>query len=282
MNDFLFSLIEKLLETKGFEMSRLRNKNIIITGASGGIGEHLAWRIAKLGGTPILIARSEEKLAAITTSIVAKYKREAFYYCTDLTDQKELKQTVELIVEKHGYIDGVVNNAGAGKFQYAWEEDQHQVEWMFRINVFAVMEVNRLLLPLFIKQGHGHILIVASQAGKMATPKSSTYAASKHAIIGYANALRMELEDKGIIVTTVNPGPVETGFFAIADPDGKYKKQVQRFMLKPEYVAKKIAGSLLKRKREINLPLWMEAGSRIHHLMPGVVERVLKRSFHKK
>ena len=100
----------------------------------------------------------------------------------------------------------------------------------------------------------GHIINIASQAGKIATPKSSVYSATKHAVLGYTNSLRMELSDFQIKVTAVNPGPIGTDFFTIADESGTYAKSVQRYILKPEYVAKKVVDAMLTSTREINLP----------------------------
>ena len=73
-------------------------------------------------------------------------------------------------------------------------------------------------------RGSGHFIFVASQAGKVATPKASVYAASKHAIIGFANAIRMELKEFGVSVTTINPGPIDTPFLDLADQTGNYRK----------------------------------------------------------
>lgn len=263
-------------------MASLKNKKVIITGASGGIGEQMAWQIARRGGIPILVARSEDKMKQIAEKIYDKYKQKVFYYPVDLVNSEQVKKVFTEILNNHDCVDGVINNAGAGKFQYAWEVDQNETIDLFRLNVFAVMEVNQQLLPRFLQQGHGHIVIIASQAGKIATPKASVYAATKHAIIGYANALRMELESKGVYVTTVNPGPIETDFLIMADPEGNYKKKVRRYMLKPNRVAQKVARVMFKNKREVNLPFWMEAGSRIYHLVPGIMEKLLKNQFNKK
>lgn len=263
-------------------MTNLKNKKVIITGASGGIGERMAWQIARCGGIPILVARSEDKMKRIAKAIFDKYQQEVFYYPADLVNAKQVKQVFTKILTDHDCIDGLINNAGTGKFQYAWEVDPKETMDMFRLNVFAVMEANQQLFPRFLAQGHGHIVIVASQAAKVATPKASVYAATKHAIIGYANALRMELDSKGIYVTTVNPGPIETDFLTLADPAGKYKKAVRRYMLNPDRVAKKVVRALFTNKREINLPVWMEAGSRIYHLVPGIMEKILKKQLNKK
>ncbi len=88
----------------------------------------------------------------------------------------------------------------------------------------------------------------------------------------------MELSDFQIKVTAVNPGPIGTNFFAIADESGAYEKSVQRYMLKPEYVAKKVVDAMLTSKREINLPRWMNAGSILFALFPCLFNRLERKS----
>lgn len=263
-------------------MARFNDKNIIITGASGGIGAMLAWQIAADGGTPILIARSEQKLKQLAAEIMEHHQIKVYVYPADLADSGQVEKVLRDILENHHRISALINNAGTGRFALAGDMPPEETEAMFRLNVLAVIQATQLVLPSFIRQGSGHIVIVASQAGKVATPKSSTYAATKHAVLGYANALRMEVLPKGIFVTTVNPGPVNTGFLDIADPAGNYQAEVERYLLDPQQVAEKISRVLFKQKREINMPWWMEAGSRLYHLMPGMMERVLRRQFAKK
>lgn len=139
-----------------------------------------------------------------------------------------------------------------------------------------------MVLPVMKQQKGGHIINVASMAGKIATPKSSVYSATKHAVLGYSNSLRLELADDNVFVTTVNPGPIATNFFNIADEQGTYVKNVQRYMLQPEFVAKKITDAMLTKTREINLPRWMNAGSVIFALFPRLFEKAGKKVFNKK
>lgn len=128
----------------------------------------------------------------------------------------------------------------------------------------------------------GHIINIASQAGKIATPKSSVYAATKHAVLGFTDSLRMEAEQHGIFVTAVNPGPIRTNFFHIADQSGEYVKNVERWMLSPEKVAKRVVSIMMTPTREVNMPRWMNIGSQLYRLFPSVVEKVGKRAFFKK
>src|SRR5699024_9715866 len=117
---------------------------------------------------------------------------------------------------------------------------------------------------------------------KVATPKSSAYAATKHAVLGFTNALRLEAVKEGVKVTAVILGPARTSFFKSEDPEGAYQKNVAQSMLDPDYVAQKVVRHLFTNKIEINLPNWMEMGSALHRLFPNTMERLLKKQFNKK
>ncbi|WP_042223522.1 SDR family NAD(P)-dependent oxidoreductase [Oceanobacillus manasiensis] len=260
----------------------LENKKIIVTGASSGIGERIVWHIAASGGIPLLVARSTDKMKKQCETIMQTFNTDCCYYTSDLSNTSEMERTIELIFQDHAKIDGLINNAGFGKFQLVEDMSMQDVENMFQVNVLSLIHFTKMLLPHFQQNQHGHIVNLASQAGKISTPKSAVYAATKHAVIGFTNSLRMEIEKDNIFVTTVNLGPVDTNFFTQADPDGYYKKSVSRYMLNPDRVASKVSRHLFKQKREINMPGWMEIGSRLYHLFPSVMENLLKSQFNKK
>ncbi len=101
-------------------------------------------------------------------------------------------------------------------------------------------------------------------------------------MLGFTNGLRMELAPYGIKLMAVNPGPIQTNFFDVADESGEYVKNIKRFMLDPQTVAKSVVNKLLTNTREITLPRWMGAGAFFYSLMPGVVEKLGGRAFNKK
>ncbi|WP_431799031.1 SDR family NAD(P)-dependent oxidoreductase [Halobacillus andaensis] len=261
---------------------RVKNKKILITGASNGIGMYLAIHAARQGGIPIIVSRSINKLMLIKKLLEAKYNVPVYCYQADLSDDSVWKTTLENIHENHGCLHSVINNAGLGKFNNFEDSDWEDIEQMVNVNVKAVFRSVHSTLPYLIQQKSGHIINIGSQAGKIATPKSAVYSAVKHAVIGFSNALRMEAEQKGVYVTTVNLGPVSTNFFQQADPSGQYQKSVERIMLHPNQAARIIIESLFKPKREINLPVWMEIGSKCYQVFPSLFESLLKSQFHKK
>ncbi|RSK27737.1 SDR family oxidoreductase [Bacillus sp. HMF5848] len=257
-------------------MDSLKNKNVVITGASSGIGEKLAYLVAKQGATPILIARSEKKLQDLTISL-QQYNRQSTYYVLDVSNIKAVEDVFCDIYSKYGHVDVLINNAGFGVFEYVNDIDLDIAKNMFDVNVLGLIACTRAVYPHMAKNKSGHIINIASQAGKFATAKSSVYTATKHAVLGFTNSLRIEARQSGVFVTSVNPGPVATNFFNIADKDGTYVKNVERYMIDPDILAQKIVSVIFTSTREINMPTWMSAGSKLYQLFPRLVEKFSER-----
>ncbi|WP_182199468.1 SDR family NAD(P)-dependent oxidoreductase [Paraliobacillus salinarum] len=258
------------------------NKTILITGASSGIGEGLAKSLAARGANLILLARSKDKLYDMKKVMKSEFSIQCDVYVVDLANSQARTEVFKRISEHYSTIDALINNAGFGIFDSIEDIKTSDMEKMFQVNVLALIEGIQILYPALSTAQKGHIINIASIAGKIATPKSSVYGATKHAVLGFSNALRLEVEQEDLYVTTVNLGPVKTNFFQTADPSGNYQKNVARYMLDPNDVVEKIIDTLFKRKREVNLPRWMELGSRLYHLFPGITERLLKKQFNKK
>ncbi|MGD6815636.1 SDR family NAD(P)-dependent oxidoreductase [Metabacillus sp. 84] len=260
----------------------LKNKVVFITGASGGIGEAMARKSAAAGAVPVLMARREDRLKSLALELKQTYGAEVFYAKLDVSDTKEIASVFQQLAAKTGRVDVLVNNAGFGVFKTVEESALEEMKRMFEVNVFGLIACTKAVLPAMKKQGGGQIINIASQAGKIATPKSSLYAATKHAVLGFSNSLRMECTGTGIKVTTVNPGPIRTDFFETADESGDYTKNVERWMLTPDFVAEKVVRSMVRYKREINLPRWMNAGSTLYQMAPGLIEKLAGNAFNKK
>src|SRR5690606_37871009 len=102
----------------------------------------------------------------------------------------------------------------------------------------------------------------------------TAYTATKHAVLGFTNSLRMELREKGIFVSSVNPGPIDTPFFSLADPSGGYVKNIGWFMMKPEYVVKQIIRVMEKKRAELDMPRTAAVGIKLYQLMPRTADRL--------
>ncbi|MED3571755.1 SDR family oxidoreductase [Cytobacillus praedii] len=263
-------------------MGKLSNKNIVITGASSGIGEKVALMIAEMGARPILLARTIGKLEEISEEVNRKYAAGCIYFQLDVSDFEQVKSVFQKILHEAGHIDILLNNAGFGIFDSFYEANFEDIEKMFEVNVLGLMACTKEVLPSMLERNSGHIINIASQAGKLATPKSSGYSATKHAVLGFTNSLRMELLKTNISVSAVNPGPIETNFFNTADKSGNYVKNVKKLMLKSDYVAEQIIKLMISPKRELNLPRWMNLGSVLYNLFPNIAEKLTGNMFDKK
>ncbi|WP_223702285.1 SDR family NAD(P)-dependent oxidoreductase [Sutcliffiella deserti] len=263
-------------------MASVQGKYVVITGASGGIGKALALEVAKRGAIPILMARSIDKLEQLSIEIKERYGIKAPFFQLDVRNRADIEATFQLLLKEIPAVDVLVNNAGFGIFDDVQDLSLDDMSNMFEVNVFGLIACTKMVLPLMLEQNSGHIINIASQAGKLATPKSSVYSATKHAVLGFTNSMRMELHDTGIFVTAVNPGPIRTNFFEVADASGQYKQKVEKWMLDPGSVAKEIADAVYTNKREINLPGWMSFGSKVYQLFPGLMEKFAGKAFRQK
>uniref|UniRef100_UPI0028DC3C44 SDR family NAD(P)-dependent oxidoreductase n=1 Tax=uncultured Granulicatella sp. TaxID=316089 RepID=UPI0028DC3C44 len=202
-------------------------------------------------------------------------------YSCDLTDDASVQDLLSTLDEKYK-ISMVINNAGLGYLKYAKDLSESEINQMLQLNLNTLIKITQHFVPRFIEDKSGVIVNIASQAGKSATVKSSVYSATKFGVLGYSNALRLELKPYGIHVMTVNPGPIATDFFDKAEPTGKYLEQLGAVVLDPVKVAEEVVKGIEKEKREINLPKTMNFGSKLNVLFPKIGDKLLGSIFNKK
>lgn len=260
----------------------LRDKVVLITGASSGLGEQIAYEASIAGATVVLAARSEDKLIAVKETCEKISNKKAYWFALDISNPEDIQNVFQQILSSVGQIDILVNNAGFGYFENTLTTDMEIAEKMFRVNVLGLMYTSQLAALHMAEKESGHIINIASMGGKIATPKSTLYSASKSAVIGYSNALRLELKPLSIHVTTVNLGPVNTSFFDKADKSGDYLEKVDKIVLDAKEVAHKVVDLMGTTKRELNLPKIMEIASRLYILFPTVGDYLAGNVFNKK
>lgn len=246
-------------------------KSILITGATSGVGYALTKRLLQEGHQVWATGRATDVLGALQNE-------GAHTIPADMAK----KEGIDFVVKKIGSPDIVIFSAGVGTFQYAHEATTKAIQSTVNINVIAPIELTKRLLPDMMERKSGHLIYLGSQAGKVATPKASVYAASKHAILGYTNALRMEVASFGIHVTTINPGPIDTPFLDLADETGNYRNSLSKHLLTVDEVVDAVMKSIKKPVREVNLPWFMGITSKLHALAPTLVEHLGRRFFMKK
>lgn len=251
----------------------IKDKIVVITGASSGLGSELGRQFAQKGATVVLLARNKEKLDELERQILIE-GGSAWSTVLDITHPEAVDSVFREIQKRFEKIDILINCAGLGNFQLFNEMKFDSMKRMFAVNVMGLIACTRAALPLMLQSKQGHLVNIASIAGKITTPKSVVYGATKHAVIGFSDGLRMELEHEGIRVTVVNPGPIRTPFLKFADPSGNYAKKAGRYMLDPRSVAEKILKAVEQNKREINLPRYMGIGAKLYQIFPGFFEKV--------
>lgn len=194
---------------------------VIVTGASSGIGRETALHFARENAKVVLAARRQERLLALEDEI-QRLGAEAVCLPTDVTFRDQAEAMVTRTMERFGRVDILVNNAGAGLFASVEETRPEDMEEILRVNFFGAFYAIRVALPIMRQQRRGHIINVSSIIGKRGVPVCGAYCASKFAMVGLSESLRLELKDSGIAVSVIYPVGTATEFFSAArDPRGR-------------------------------------------------------------
>jgi short-subunit dehydrogenase len=238
----------------------------LVTGASSGIGEATARRLAKDGATLVLVARREDRLRKLADELGG-----ATVIAVDLTDDDAPQRIADVVESEHGRLDLLVNNAGA-----AWRGSFADIGWdgvekHMKVNFDATVRVTHALLPLLRRSAPSAIVNVASVAGRISRARSGAYSASKFALIGWSDGLYGEEKPNGVHVGLVLPGFVSTEGFP--QRELMEKALTRRIVSSPEKVADAIvaAGPGGKAERYVPRPYWIIAALRI--LAPALMRR---------
>lgn len=229
-------------ETFGQPIHSLRGKVVWITGASSGIGEHLAYALAKVNCKLILSARRLNELNKVKDNCLKVsndiQENDIEVLVMDVSDVSKHQALLDHVITKFGKLDILVNNAGRSQ-RAIWENIDLDVDKeMFNLNTFSVISLSRLVYKYFDKIGHGHFVVTSSLAGIMGAPFSGTYTGTKHALHGYFESLRTEKMNKNIPISMICPGPIQTPFLSQAFTE----KSGEKFGQDSDIAKNKISG----------------------------------------
>lgn len=203
-------------------------QNVLITGASGGIGYELALLFAKDKYNLILTARSEKNLQKIKSELEQKYGVTVRVICGDLSQPGFSNKIYKETIDNKINIDILVNNAGFGDFGYFHTTDIQKLEEMINLNILALTKLSRLFIPGMVERKSGKILNLASVAAFFPGPLMTEYYATKAYVLSFTVALANELKGTGVTVTALCPGPTESNFSktASAKESGLFNKKL--------------------------------------------------------
>ncbi|MFN8527360.1 MAG: SDR family oxidoreductase [Anaerolineae bacterium] len=254
----------------------LNEQVVVITGASSGIGRAAALEFAKQGASLVLAARNLNALNEVAADVLALGGR-AIAVSTDVGDWDEVRHLAAAAVTTYGRIDTWVNDAGVSVYATAEEMNIDEVEQIMRTNFLGVVHGVQAALPYMRQQGEGTLINIGSVESQRALPYHAVYSASKHAVKGYTEALRMELmhEHPGIQVTLILPSGINTPFFSHAR--SRMGAQAQPFppAYPPELVASAIVNAAQHPQRDIYVGgagwlFWL-----LERISPALVDQLL-------
>jgi short-subunit dehydrogenase len=254
---------------------------VAITGASSGIGREVAYQLAGQGAWLALAARDADRLEQTAVECRRRGGR-AIAVKTDVAEQAQCQNLVEQTVAEYGRLDTLVNNAGVSMWAKFDElKDLSVFERIMRVNYLGSVYLTAYALP-YLKQTRGRIVAVSSLAGKNGIPTRSGYAASKHAMVGFFDSLRIELMETGVTVTLIYPGFVQSEIRERAyGADGKplVKSPVREAeVMTPEECARIIINATARRKREEVMTLRGKLGLWVKLIAPGLVDRMARKA----
>ncbi len=194
-------------------MESLKNKTVFITGASAGIGKACAYAFAEQGANVVISARRVEKVSEIAADLSKKFGVKAYAFQLDVRKRADVETAVKNLPADFKNIDILVNNAGLGRgLNKFFEDNPDGWEEMIDTNIKGLLYVTYAVIQQMVERENGHIINISSIAGLEAYPKGSVYCASKAAVESITKSIKMDVVDKNIRVSNIEPGMVETDF----------------------------------------------------------------------
>ncbi|MFT3829312.1 MAG: SDR family oxidoreductase [Opitutaceae bacterium] len=233
--------------------ARFAQRVVWITGGSSGIGEALAVAFAREGAQLVLSSRREEELERVAERCVGAPR--PFVLPLDLTRPQEFASAAAAVQTRFGRLDVLVNNGGVGERAFAQDTLPAVERAVMEVNYFGAIGLTKAVLPILLEQRSGSIVTVSSVMGYLGTPKRAAYAASKHALRGWFDSLRAEIEPQGVHVCLVCPGWVRTNISrnaltAVGAAHARMDRTQERGVA-PERVAEATLRAVLRRRDEV-------------------------------
>jgi len=255
-----------------------KNKVVLITGASSGIGKDTAIEFAKKGANIVLVARREDKLEQVASEL-KKFPVLTLVCQCDVSKKDQVKEMTKKVLDKFDHVDILVNNAGFAIYGSVSDLSINDIESQMETNYFGMIYCIKNFLPLMLSRKSGHIVNVASVAASFGLPGIASYCASKFAMLGFSEGLKHELKNTGVEITVVSPIMVRTNFF---DHDSFAKMpKYSSTSLNSKTVAQVILRASNSPRLEIITPSVVRGAVWIKHTFPYLINPILGMSFKK-
>jgi len=255
-----------------------KNKTVVITGASSGIGEAAAIEFAKREANLVLVARRKEKLQQVEKKL-SKYKVTTLICECDVSQKSQVGKMVNSVFEKLHRIDILVNNAGFAIYGSVSDLSIEDIESQMQTNYFGMVYCIKNFLPKMLEQNSGKIVNVASVAASFGLPGIASYCASKFAMLGFSEGLQHELKDTGVSVTVVSPIMVRTEFFN--HPSFENMPKYSPTSLSSKKVAQAIIKAANSSRLEIIVPSVVRGAVWAKHTIPFLINPFIGNAFKK-
>lgn len=242
----------------------MKNRTIVITGASKGLGREMTIHFSQKGADVILVARTEPLLQQVQKEIEQRTGKAPLMITCDISSESEVNRMATIIKEHGRRVDVLVNNAGFATYRVSEKISNQEMRRHFDVNFFGVYYCIKALLPIIKDSDSGYILNIGSLFSRVALAENSVYAATKFALAGFTEGLRRELKPFGIGVGLFLPGPMRTSFQDQRE-DGTLKAP-DVIALDPKKVAKVLEHMICRKKKTVILPRWMLIAFKIRHL----------------
>lgn len=252
----------------------LKDKVVLITGASSGFGEDAAWLFAQEGCKVVLAARRVERLRNLAAKI-QDAGGEAIVVPVDIVNSDDIDNMVQAAVDLYDRIDILFNNAGIGRV--GWYEEHtpdRDIDLLIKVNLIGTMRVTRMVLPHMIARGEGHIINMISVAGLISPPLNASYSASKFGLRAFNNSIRREVAPLGVKVSGIYPGPANTEFSQHIGKSSAYQsiRSGLGIRLTSKYVARRVLDVARRPRKSLVIPWWFQIPVALETYFPFLVD----------